>query len=1053
MISSGNIPHGPYRATKLWNEVVRLFQAGIPTKKHRQLLKSYEDCFSATEAIDWLHALLKANRNFGTQVTRQQTIQLLQKFLKNHVFEDVHGMWGTEDFSDNNQLYRFPIAESPSKSIRQPLALLPTNTRREDEKKSNVKNSSQLFKSTPNLSKISPPFVCGQNNGIMQDKTNSLQQLGSKEQQQPELTQQEMAGVWKSSLLVCLKKVLHLENTTEIFPGKELNADWIQHNATQMAPSGVVHVKPEEELPCWLLSAMKCLAGWPNSTDSGLPNYQGFEKDVFKAIWEYFRAMPDALTTHGYFEIFTTLLVRGELLDEMCRGHNHTVAIEDSQPHVQSEAELDKIHKKLVQAQMRHKNLEVRRQKSGRRGKKLFNADENNVGMKLCPRHAGLEANNNHTHMLQRNLSLNDNSMRKRMSGMMEDHFQSTPALDVLDEETSFHYSQENNPIIRSSHTDLALNKHHNIAASLPELRVSEHSVSNHDDNSEKENYVNLSFQHKAFPSSTSTASPHSQFIGDGLQEDQGDDIFSSVEDLLFNMSHTMRNELELDLMAENDEDQPQDDKDLFSPPYRTMKPLPKNSGYLNSHSTPFKDTNTDPKFRSAAPKKMVPPPDLIPTSGDPYMEMLPQKSRLQEEKKNKSSPPSAFDMYNNMHQEKRAERYGSLPRLANKPSPPAALVGRVYSVRNAENIHKRKHCEEGHRLNRSRPKSDIIERREVPPYDTDSSTVNAHRIKSRIMRLPYVSVGIRDRQLKAPSMDDVAGKFARLSRSYSSLHPRRTQPPQPMASTSNLQPPNTSLLRHKSVSRPNITIPSEPQSPLSAALDLARKQRVAIGEQQNVRPHTAEAFQLCLLLLSPVRRRKLHLLLRLLSKMLSNPNLISFDNQQSLRSLLIQKFTACVIRQRDVSDDVESKLSERVFCFMLDHASLVMTVPEKLRTEVESAVKRIVADKESMKRDALGRKKLSRQYTFCKQVSSTEYEDHRQTALRSALTELLQKTVDDQTISAKEKKKKLKQFQKSYPEIFKARFPNGHPKLETTSNKKQPLLSGAIQRLRNFRL
>ena len=43
------------------------------------------------------------------QVSRKQTIQLLNKFLKNHVVEDIHGHYGKETFSDNGQLFRFVI--------------------------------------------------------------------------------------------------------------------------------------------------------------------------------------------------------------------------------------------------------------------------------------------------------------------------------------------------------------------------------------------------------------------------------------------------------------------------------------------------------------------------------------------------------------------------------------------------------------------------------------------------------------------------------------------------------------------------------------------------------------------------------------------------------------------------------------------------------------------------------------------------------------------------------------------------------------------------------
>ena len=89
-----------------WNEVTRLFRSGMPIRKHRQNFRVHSACFMATAAVDWLHQLLCSNSNFGPDVTRQQTVQLLKKFLKNHVIEDVKGRWGSEDLEDNGSLYR-----------------------------------------------------------------------------------------------------------------------------------------------------------------------------------------------------------------------------------------------------------------------------------------------------------------------------------------------------------------------------------------------------------------------------------------------------------------------------------------------------------------------------------------------------------------------------------------------------------------------------------------------------------------------------------------------------------------------------------------------------------------------------------------------------------------------------------------------------------------------------------------------------------------------------------------------------------------------------------
>ena len=47
-------------------------QEGIPQKKHRRNLKTYEKCFTGIEATDWLHKHLKKNPNFDAEVSKEQ---------------------------------------------------------------------------------------------------------------------------------------------------------------------------------------------------------------------------------------------------------------------------------------------------------------------------------------------------------------------------------------------------------------------------------------------------------------------------------------------------------------------------------------------------------------------------------------------------------------------------------------------------------------------------------------------------------------------------------------------------------------------------------------------------------------------------------------------------------------------------------------------------------------------------------------------------------------------------------------------------------------------
>lgn len=89
-----------------WNETIKLFRGGMPLRRHWANFRCHDWSFTGYEAVDFLHELLRCNSNFGPEVTRYQTLQLLRKFLKAHVVEDVKGRHGTENFEDNSQVYR-----------------------------------------------------------------------------------------------------------------------------------------------------------------------------------------------------------------------------------------------------------------------------------------------------------------------------------------------------------------------------------------------------------------------------------------------------------------------------------------------------------------------------------------------------------------------------------------------------------------------------------------------------------------------------------------------------------------------------------------------------------------------------------------------------------------------------------------------------------------------------------------------------------------------------------------------------------------------------------
>ncbi|XP_062870262.1 DEP domain-containing protein 1B isoform X2 [Trichomycterus rosablanca] len=291
---------GPYRATKLWNETIKLFRGGMPRRKHWAHFRCYDNSFTGSAAVDHLHELLRRNQNFGPEVTRYQSLQLLRKFLKNHVIEDVKGRYGKEDFDDNGRLYRFP-PQSPLKPVPQRVpvsqrSFIPPVLRWDD------------YEDMPTKIPMKPLSL----NSQSWNKRHSIA-IGEVPEckliRKREVTPKHVDQIWKSMTLAHLQRVLGLQTLDGVLDAKLLSSKHIVHNVFSVNKQGIVVLKNKaEDLPHWVLSAMKCLANWPNGNDSNQTIYPGFERDVFRTVAEHFQRLKEPLMTFQLYEIFVSIL-------------------------------------------------------------------------------------------------------------------------------------------------------------------------------------------------------------------------------------------------------------------------------------------------------------------------------------------------------------------------------------------------------------------------------------------------------------------------------------------------------------------------------------------------------------------------------------------------------------------------------------------------------------------------------------------------------------------------------------------------------------------------
>jgi hypothetical protein len=65
-------PETQYKATQLWQEIIEKFRRGMPLSKHRLRMKTIEDSFTGSEAIEWMTLYLQTSGHFESAVTKKQ---------------------------------------------------------------------------------------------------------------------------------------------------------------------------------------------------------------------------------------------------------------------------------------------------------------------------------------------------------------------------------------------------------------------------------------------------------------------------------------------------------------------------------------------------------------------------------------------------------------------------------------------------------------------------------------------------------------------------------------------------------------------------------------------------------------------------------------------------------------------------------------------------------------------------------------------------------------------------------------------------------------------
>ncbi|KAH9412549.1 Domain found in Dishevelled, Egl-10, and Pleckstrin (DEP), partial [Dermatophagoides pteronyssinus] len=278
---SSSSSNDQFKATKMWNDVLQAFYLGIELKKHRRQMKLYQDCFTATDAITWLKQYLnnqqqQQQRFNDNKITRLQALNLLRKYLEASIIEPVNNRNDEIIIKDNNDLYRF------TKNLENFSFLTTKNN--DDTVISNDNSKDGVDGGKEN---VDSKFELD-----IREKINIYKQI----------MWSELNRLWPSSSSIqSIDDHLKLAN---------IDGQIIMNNVCRLNQNGIVQLTDKnDDLPPWIMSAMKCLANWPKATGSAncLPKYPGFETDVFQLIRDYFINMEEPIIPSLYYQLFLTV--------------------------------------------------------------------------------------------------------------------------------------------------------------------------------------------------------------------------------------------------------------------------------------------------------------------------------------------------------------------------------------------------------------------------------------------------------------------------------------------------------------------------------------------------------------------------------------------------------------------------------------------------------------------------------------------------------------------------------------------------------------------------
>uniref|UniRef100_A0A8C3AZT7 DEP domain-containing protein n=2 Tax=Cyclopterus lumpus TaxID=8103 RepID=A0A8C3AZT7_CYCLU len=169
------------------------------------------------------------------------------------------------------------------------------------------------------------------------------------------------------------------------------------------------------------------------------------------------------------------------------------------------------------------------------------------------------------------------------------------------------------------------------------------------------------------------------------------------------------------------------------------------------------------------------------------------------------------------------------------------------------------------------------------------------------------------------------------------------------------------------------------------------------------------KASQLCFRLLETSARDELRRLLVFMATA-AHPDACRLQKQIDNRASVCRAFQRAIVQNHELT----RPQSETLVLFLMDNCTELFKTPRSLIEVVRRTLRTVQQGKDP---DSIAT------FTFCQQVTPQEYEDQREATTLESLKQLLCHISSCKTISAKERRRLLKEFEKHHPVVFLQHF------------------------------